>query len=317
MRTQLISNGTPDGSAPQALKHKAVLLQEVLDTLDLKGQEIVFDGTLGSAGHARAILSKLEKGALYIAADLDPESIERAKTALANVEFKARLEFCKINFKDINVCLSKLGLKSVDRILLDLGWSQDQFESSGRGFSFRKDEPLKMSYDPNSELDAKTIVNEWSEETLADIIFAFGQERFARKIAKAIAKERAQKAIESSKQLAKIIYSVYPKRFFNKKIDPATKTFQALRIAVNRELEVLHEALDNLHKSLSVGGRILVISFHSLEDRIVKRKFLDWENQGFGFRVNKKVIKPTEEEIKNNPRARSAKLRVYEKTDKT
>ncbi len=317
MRTQLISNSTPDGSAPQALKHKPVLLQEVLDALELNGAKTVFDGTLGSAGHAEAIFRRLSRGSVYIACDLDPESIERAKARLYDFKSEAKLYFCNANFKDIDMCLAEAGLESIDRILLDLGWSQDQFENSKRGFSFRKDEPLKMSYNPESELDAETIVNEWSEETLADIIYGFGQERFARKIAKAIVDFRACQRITTSKELAEIIYSVYPKRFFNKKIDPATKTFQALRIAVNRELEVLEEALNNMHEFLSPGGRVVIISFHSLEDRIVKRKFLNWEKQGFGFRVNKKVIKPTEEELKNNPRARSAKLRVYEKASET
>ncbi len=313
MRTQLISNGTPDGSAPQAPKHKAVLLQEVLDLLDLQDKDKVFDGTLGSFGHGKAILKKLGKDAVYIGNDLDEDALRRAEKLLQKENFYAKVFFCQGNFKDIKDCLQKHDLQSVDKILLDLGWSQDQFEDSGRGFSFNKDEPLKMSYSKDSELGAHDIVNEWSQETLADIIYGFGEERFARKIAKAIVSAREKAPIESSKELANIVVSVYPKRLLHKKIHPATKTFQALRIAVNRELEVLDEALDNLHTVLSCGGRIAVISFHSLEDRIVKRKFLSWEKSGFGRRVNKKPVTASKEELEENIRARSAKLRVYEK----
>ena len=313
MRTQLISNGTPDGSAHQALKHKAVLLQEVLALLDIKESDKVFDGTLGSFGHGQAILQKLGEKGVYIGNDLDEDAIERAKSILQKKSFPAEIHFCQGNFKDAEKCLEALGLKKVDKILMDLGWSQDQFEDSGRGFSFLKDEPLVMSYSKDSDLSASEIVNEWSEETLADIIYGFGEERFARRIAKAIVKARESAPIKSSLELAQIVESAYPSFTKGKKIHPATKTFQALRITVNRELEVLEKALDALHSVLSCGGRMAVISFHSLEDRIVKRKFLAWEREGLGKRITKKPIIASKEELKENKRARSAKLRVYEK----
>ena len=319
MRTQLISNGTPDGSASQAPKHKTVLLQEVLDLLDIQSSDRVFDGTLGSAGHAIEILKILGKDAYYLASDLDPKAIERSLKRIEKINPKAKIQTCNKSFKDIKECLELAKLKSVDKILLDLGWSQDQFEDSGKGFSFMKDEKLDMRFGDSDDyiFNAYDIVNSWQVENIEEIIRGFGGERFAGRIARAIDKARSIAPIESSVELADIVRKAYPRFKTKSKIHPATKTFQALRIAVNRELETLQEALDNMHSVLSPGGRIAVISFHSLEDRIVKRKFKQWAKDGLGVLLNKKPVTASKKELKENKRARSAKLRVYEKKTNT
>ncbi len=319
MRTQLISNSTPDGSVLQAPKHKTVLLQEVLDLLDIQSNDRVFDGTLGSAGHAVAILKILGKDAYYLASDLDPKAIERSLERIKKIKPKAKIFTCNKSFKDIKDCLDTAQLSSVDKILLDLGWSQDQFEDSGKGFSFMKDEKLDMRFGDSDEyiFNAYDIVNFWQVENIEEIIKGFGGERFAGRIARAIDKARSIAPIKTSAELAEIVRKAYPRFKSKSKIHPATKTFQALRIAVNRELETLQEALDNMHSVLSPGGRIAVISFHSLEDRIVKRKFKQWVKEGHGLLINKKPITASKEELKTNKRARSAKLRVYEKNTQT
>ncbi len=314
MRTQLISNSTPDGSAPQAPKHKSVLLQEVLEALQVKPSDIVFDGTLGSAGHAKEFIKRLGKNGVFIGSDLDKKSLQIAKEQISVMQSKCKVLLFQGNFKDIKKFLEKANLTHINKALLDLGWSKDQFEDFGKGFSFLKDEPLDMRFDESQELSAYEIVNFWSEETLADIIFGFGQERKARQIAKVIVAARQKKPISSSRELAKIVSQVFPKRYF--KINPATKTFQALRIAVNSELEVLKEALENIENVLAPEGRLAVISFHSLEDRIVKNTFKNWVKEAKGTLLNKKPIVPSAQEIKENKSARSAKLRVYEKKQK-
>ncbi len=319
MRTQLISNSTPDGPTPRN-KHTPVLLQEVLESLDIQDSDIVFDGTLGSGGHASSILRQLSSRGAFLGSDLDIESINRTRENLLRQKTDVEFYLFHGSFENISEYLSTVSLKSVDKILLDLGWSQDQFESSGRGFSFMKDEPLLMTLkdSPSDEdVTAYDVVNFWSKESLRDIIKGFGQERFAARIAEAIVQERKNILINSSKRLADIISRSIPKRFQTKRIHPATRTFQAIRIAVNMELDVLDRSLDALHDALSLGGRIAVITFHSLEDRIVKHKFANWEKGNFGKRLSKKPITASREELEVNRRARSAKLRVYEKkTDK-
>ena len=292
--------------------HKPVLLQEVLEFLDIKPDDKVFDGTLGSAGHAQAIVG-IVSCKNYVATDLDKEAIERAKSVLPE---ECHQNLFEDSFENIDKVLHEKSWTCVNKVLLDLGWSQDQFELSGRGFSFAKDEPLVMSFKANpskNDITAYDMINFWHEDTLADIIEAFGEERFARRIARAIVERRRKSKIKTSKELAEIVREAIPARFKNKKIDPATKTFQALRIATNQELEVLQRALDKLHDALCKNGRIAVISFHSLEDRIVKMKFKEWAKKGSGKLINKKVITASKEELQKNKRARSAKLRVYEK----
>ena len=320
MRTQLISNSTPDGKTPQT-KHKPVLLQEVLDNLQIKKSDVVFDGTVGSGGHASAMLSLLGDKGFFFGTDLDENSLLRTRDKLESLDAIVPWKLFEGNFADMERFAAELELKSVDKILLDLGWSQDQFDNSGRGFSFRKDEPLLMSYashpDDESALSAYEIVNSWQEDTLIDILQGFGEERFAKRIAAAIVAARSKKDIQSSKELADIVSAAVPGRFRYGRLHPATKTFQAIRIAVNQELSVLQDALSAVDRLLSSGGRVAVISFHSLEDRIVKRQFRQWAKEGKGRMINKKPITASKKELQENRRARSAKLRVYEKSDKT
>ena len=294
--------------------HIPVLLNKAIESLAIQESDRVFDGTLGSGGHASAIMELLSERGAFIGSDLDLESIERAKDKIESKNPKCQVNIFHGSFENIKEYIQEVGIENIDKALLDLGWSQDQFESSGRGFSFAKDEVLSMAYNPSSvKFDAREILNDWQEESIADIIYGYGEERFARKIAKAIVEYRKDSEIKTSAQLAEIVEKALPKRFVKFGRHPATKTFQALRIAVNDELEVLKKSLDNIHDVLSSGGRLAVITFHSLEDRIVKNKFRDWKKEGRGVLVNKKVILPDKEELQVNKRARSAKLRVYEK----
>ncbi len=293
-------------------KHKPVLLKEVIELLDIQSSDCVFDGTLGSGGHASEIIKLLGENACFIGSDLDPESIKRARSKIEKTQSKAEIFLFHGNFADIKKYLKEAGKKYINKASLDLGWSLDQFKNSGRGFSFNQDEPLDMRYNPESELSAKDLVNFLDEEQLAQIIKDFGEERFARKIAKNIVEYRKNKEISSSLELAEIVSASVPRKAWGK-LHPATKTFQALRIVVNQELESLSEALDNILDSLASRGRLAVITFHSIEDRLVKRKFVEWEKENLGKRINKKVITASKEELKDNPSARSAKLRVYEK----
>ncbi len=294
----------------EKILHIPVLLQEVLNALNIQKDDKVLDATVGSGGHSETILNLLGSEGFLLGIDLDTDAIARAGDRLAKFDFKADFSLKQGNFAEIDKIILDCQVKRFDKILLDLGWSQDQFEKSGRGFSFNKDEPLVMSFSKKTDISAEQIVNEWSEETLRAIISGFGQERFAAKIARAIVQAREKETIKSSGQLADIINSAVPRGFY-RKINPATKTFQALRMAVNRELEVLGEALEKMHEIMNPRARLAVISFHSLEDRIVKRRFKDWAKDGKGELLNKKPIVAEDSELHKNKRARSAKLRVY------
>ncbi len=295
--------------------HVPVLLQEVLEGLRLTPSDSTLwylDGTLGGAGHALAIASALKHKINIIGLDRDEQAIERAQIILKDKAMKVILE--NVSFRNLDEVLEKHGVGAVDRILLDIGFSSDELEHSGRGFSFQKDEPLLMTMgDPAKyPFTAWNIVNGWEEEDIANVIFGYGEERFARRIARALVAYRQKKAIETSGELAEIVKSAVPGFYRRGKTHPATKTFQAIRIAVNDELNALREGLAKGFKHLSPGGRMAVISFHSLEDRIVK----DFYKQQalLGARViTKKPIGASLEEKYTNPRARSAKLRVIEK----
>jgi 16S rRNA (cytosine1402-N4)-methyltransferase len=305
--------GTPasarDGS-PTRDGHRSVLLHEAIDALNLGTGKTVVDATLGGAGHAKEIITKLGKSGTLVGFDADIEAIERSRTELADAEPKTF--FVHSNFALLEEKLLELGIARVDAVLFDLGWSGYQL-SAGRGFSFRSDEPLRMTYDAAHSLTAETIVNEWEQQSLADVIYGWGEERYARRIAKAIVMARENAPIRTSRQLADIILSAVPQAYRRGRLHPATKTFQALRIAVNDELGALDKGLTAAWSLLMRGGRIAVISFHSLEDRDVKRRFLEWEKAGEGRRITKKPVPASFEECKENPRARSAKLRVIEK----
>lgn len=295
------------------IHHIPVLLHEVLQWLDIQSGDVVLDLNLGGAGHSRAICD-LNKDITLIGIDADSDAIERSKNRLADVSQKIILEQTfSSNFPDV---LQKKSVSQISKVLFDLGLSSDQFEVSGRGFSFQIKEDLGMTFIKNpteADVTAKVIVNEWGEESLADIIYGFGEERYSRRIAQKIVEVRTEKSLETTADLAEVIKSAVPVSYRHGKIHPATKTFQALRIAVNKELEHLQQSLDHAIEYLVPGGRIVAISFHSLEDRILKRTFRKWKEDGKGEVLTKKPIGPSDEEVRLNSRSRSAKLRVFEK----
>jgi 16S rRNA (cytosine1402-N4)-methyltransferase len=295
------------------MSHTTVLLHEAVDGLNLKRGSVFVDATLNSGGHSQQVINNLDGNVRVIGIDIDADAIDRAKKSFANSN--SNVTFFQENFRNIDKVLDQAGVAGVDGIIFDLGLSSNQIEESGRGFSFKTDEPLLMTMkkDPqSSDITAHEIVNSWSEESLADIIYGYGEDRFARRIAKAIVTAREIQSIETAGQLSDIIASAVPKFGF-KKINPATKTFQAIRIAVNDELGAIKEALPKAFSRLNTGGRISIISFHSLEDRIVKRFFKEKSEAGEGRLIVKKPITPSPQEIAENPRSRSAKLRIIEK----
>ncbi len=294
-------------------EHTSVLLQEVLDGLAVEKNSVVVDATVGGAGHLREFADLLSEEGLLIGIDADPAALERAEEALPTT--KATLLLIPGNFRDIRDHLEGREVTEVTHVLFDLGWSGFQL-TAGRGFSFLVDEPLLMTYGTPGEetLTAKDIVNTLDEDKIADIIFAYGEERFARRIARAIVFSREEKEIETTKELATIVKHAVPVWYRHRKAHPATKTFQALRIAVNDELDALRDGLEGAAKVLAPGGRIAVITFHSIEDRIVKRFFESLQRDGIGKPLTKKPIAPSKEELVENPRARSAKLRVFVKS---
>jgi 16S rRNA (cytosine1402-N4)-methyltransferase len=321
MRTRLIPSSsdlvpsTERQSSPERSRstvHQSVLLHEAIEELSIHPNDTVVDATLGGAGHARAIRDQLSKDGRFIGFDLDSDAITRAEIALKDAT--AENIFIEANFRDIAAELESRGIMHIDKALFDLGWSAYQLEA-GRGFSFLKDEPLLMTYSSSgqSALTATMIVNEWGEESIADIIFGWGEERYSRRIAKAIVQRRAVKPFMQSTDLADAIKGAVPNVYRHGRLHPATRTFQALRIAVNDELGALKDGLQGAWKLLSPGGRIAVITFHSIEDRIVKNMFLEWEQGAEAIRITRSPKKPTREESLSNPRARSAKLRVIEK----
>lgn len=294
------------------LLHKSVLLKESIDGLNIQPGDIYLDGTLGSAGHAKYALEKAKEDLKIVGLDKDIEALERSRKILPS---DAHLK--QASYGEMDKVLDELGIDKVNRIMLDLGLSSDQFETSGRGFTFKNDEPLLMTFSKNPDVDDLTagyIVNNWSESSIADIIFGYGEERYARKIAKGIIQYRQKKRIETTAELVEIIGQSVPSMYKRGRIHPATRTFQALRIAVNDELNTLKEGLAKGFDRLEKGGRMAVISFHSLEDRIVKHFNIEKKEAGMANIITKKPIEASEEEVQNNPRSRSAKLRIIEKT---
>ncbi len=308
--------------------HEPVLLQEVIGGLieesESSGSKTsnirypisgpwYLDGTLGGAGHAIAIARALDGDMNVIGLDRDIQAIDRARIILpGSVNGKIVLE-CE-NFRNLDKVLETHGISSVDMILLDLGFSSDELESSERGFSFQRDEPLLMTMgDPHRHLfTARDIVNGWTEEDIANVIFGYGEERFARRIARAIVNYRAKKRVETTFELVEIVKMSVPGFYRRGKINPATKTFQALRIAVNDELNALKDGLKKGYEALNDGGRMGVISFHSLEDKIVKDFYKEKAIEGANI-ITKKPTIASDEERAVNPRSRSAKLRIIEK----
>lgn len=293
--------------------HISVLLKESIEGLNLKDNGLFVDATFGGGGHTRRILEET-RNSKVIALDQDSGALNRAKKNIQG--FEDRIIFKNLNFRDIDKALDEENIDEVDGVLFDLGISSDQLDNTGRGFSFLRNEKLLMTMkeNPNEEdLTAYEIVNTWEESNLADIIYGYGEERYARRIAKNIVESRKIKEIETTFDLVKIIEESVPNQYKKGKINPATKTFQALRIAVNDELRTLGEALEKSFEIVKKDGRISVITFHSLEDRIVKNFFRDKAKEGKLVLVNKKPIVPSIDEIKNNKRSRSAKLRIIQK----
>ena len=306
-------------------KHISVLLDECIENLNIKPDGIYVDGTLGLGGHSYQIASRLSTGRL-IGIDRDETAIERAGRRLE--PFKERLTLVHGNFCDVAAILDELGIEAVDGMLFDLGVSSPQLDEIERGFSYMGDAPLDMRMNKSDRLTAKEIVNSWSEDQLNRIFWDYGEERYARRITAAILKNREKAPIESTLQLVDIIKSALPAPALREKQHPAKRCFQAIRIAVNDELGAVEQMMDTAPDKLKVGGRLCVISFHSLEDRIVKLGIARRENGctcpreapicTCGFvrtlkSVRRKPILPSEEETENNPRARSAKLRVAER----
>lgn len=289
--------------------HIPVLLDECLEGLSIQPDDVVVDATLGGAGHALAMAKQLGARGTFIGIDADAAALERARRALADVA--ARVILIEGNFRDMESHLGKHEIPYVSKALFDLGWSSYQLDA-GRGFSFLKDEPLAMTYASDTEgaLTAATIVNTWGEESIADVLWGWGEERYSRQIARGIVEARKQGDIVSSRALGEIIRSAVPAHYRKGHIHPATRTFQALRIAVNDELGAIREGIGGVWKHLQGGGRIGVITFHSIEDREVKRLMMQKEKDGEGKRLTKSPIAPSRGEIQRNPRARSAKLRV-------
>lgn len=301
-------------SVSQPTGHIPVLLHEVIQSLSIRSHDVVLDATLGGAGHARAMAEKLSAEGVIIGIDADGNAVTRARARLTDVA--PRMVLMQRNFRDIATALAEANIEYLDKALFDLGWSSYQL-SDGRGFSFQSDEPLQMTYNDSpdeSAITAHTIVNSWSEETLETILRGWGEEKFAGRIARNIVEARAKKPITTSHELADIVRQAVPRFYAQGKLHPATRTFQALRIATNDELGALVKGLTVVWQKLAPGGRIAVISFHSIEDRAVKNWMKETVIAG-GRLVHKKPIVPAREEILANPRARSAKLRCIEKVN--
>lgn len=283
--------------------HKSVLLHESIDALDLSKGETFLDGTFGGGGHVKEVLKRLGTEVRIIALDQDPEAEKRAEGL--------GIEFRQENFRNLDKALSDLGVEQVDAILLDIGLSSDQLEVSGRGFSFRSDEPLDMRMSSVGPT-AADILNSWDEHAIELILRGFGEERYSKRIAAEIVRRREIHPLKTTFDLVEAVEAARPKSW-KEKIHPATKTFQAVRIAVNEELTALEEGLHKGFEALAPDGRLAVISFHSLEDRIVKNFFRDQAKEERAKLITKKPITPTEEETEENPRSRSAKLRILRK----
>ncbi len=287
--------------------HVPVLLAEVLSYLQPHAGGLYVDGNLGLGGHAGAILEEGGPQCRLIGFDWDEEAQKRAQHNLAR--FGDQVTFVRSNFADIKRELANRNIVKVDGLLLDLGLSSLHLDDSGRGFSFKRQEPLDMRMDTRQPVTAADILASASEEELADIFYLYGEERQARPIARAIAQRRIKEPLQTTKELAELVEKTIPRRFHPKKIHVATKVFQGLRIAVNGELDNLVKVLADGAELLGVGGRFCVISFHSLEDRLVKRAFRD--NQKLRILTSKPVV-AARDEVERNPRSRSAKLRVAE-----
>jgi len=301
-----------DGSSrSEQQMHVPVLLEETIGGLSLRSGDNVIDGTVGAGGHAAAALERTSPNGLLLGMDLDEAALEAARRKLAC--FGSRVMLVRENYRNVERVLLSHSFGPIQAALLDLGFSSLAVDDPGRGFSFRFDGPLDMRFDPAQELTAAAIVNGWTADELTDIFVRYGEERYARRIAGALVAARRRDRIVSTLRLVDVIAAAVPAFYRRGKIHFATRTFQALRIAVNDELGNLTAALPALTRSLAVGGRLAIISFHSLEDRIVKNYFREQSASGTLRVLTKRPIVAGEAEIAANPRSRSAKLRLAEK----
>lgn len=312
-----------------AFSHKSVLLNETIEGLKIKPDGVYVDGTLGGGGHSFEIAARLNEKGRLVGIDQDEAAIEAAGNRLS--EFGSRVTIVRSNYRNTKSVLASLGITGIDGMMLDLGVSSYQLDTEERGFSYRFDTPLDMRMDQRQSLTAKNIVNEYSETELFHVIRDYGEDKFAKNIARHIVKARETKAIETTGELNEIIRAAIPAKMRAEGGHPSKRTFQAIRIECNRELEVLKESMDELIGLLNPGGRLCIITFHSLEDRIVKTAFKRAENPctcppnfpvcvcgrtSLGRVVSSKPILPGEEELLENARSKSAKLRIFEKAGK-
>ena len=307
-------------------KHYSVLLEETVDGLNIKPDGIYVDGTLGGGGHAYEVCSRLGDKGSIIGIDQDEAAIEAAGIRLK--DFGEKVTIVRSNYGDMKLQLQKLGIDKVDGIVLDLGVSSYQLDTAERGFSYREDAPLDMRMDRRQTMTARDIVNDYSEMDLYRVIRDYGEDKFAKNIAKHIVMEREKRSIDTTGELTEIIRRAIPMKYQKKSGHPAKRTFQAIRIELNRELEVLRDTLDDMIDILNPGGRLCIITFHSLEDRIVKSAFKKNENPctcpshfpvcvcgnvSKGNVITRKPILPSDEELEVNSRSKSAKLRIFER----
>lgn len=293
--------------------HTPVMLQEILDYLNLSPGNIIVDATIGTAGHSKAMLERILPGGRLIGIDRDEESLSVARQRLR--EFSSSCEFVHGNFADIDTILNNLNIKKIGGVIFDLGISSFQLEDPHRGFSFQNEGPLDMRLDRASYISAYDLVNNLNEEEISTLLRDFGQERWHNRIAHLLVQERERQPISTTLQLADIVVKAMPSRYRHRyyRIHPATRTFQAVRIAVNRELETLENAIDKAITLLDKGARICVISFHSLEDRVVKWGFRKAASQDLIEIITPKPLTPRQTEIDSNPSSRSSKLRVAQR----
>ncbi|MDP3767778.1 MAG: 16S rRNA (cytosine(1402)-N(4))-methyltransferase RsmH [Dehalococcoidia bacterium] len=291
--------------------HQPVLVDEVLELLAPAPGQTVVDGTVGTAGHALAILPKLLPDGRLIALDRDAQALELARRRLT--EFSPQAQCAPANFRDLRDALAALRIDQVDGVLLDLGVSSLQFDTADRGFSFAKDAPLDMRMDRSQDASAETLVNSLQAEELEEILQRLGEERFARRIARRIVEARRASRITTTTELARLVTSAVPPAARHGRLHVATRTFQGLRMAVNDELGALEAALAQLPALVAPGGRAVIISFHSLEDRLVKHAFAQGARDGLWRVLTKKPVQASDAEVDRNPRARSAKLRAVER----
>lgn len=286
--------------------HVPVLLDEVIEWLSPRPGGVIVDATFGGGGHAVALAERVGQGGVVLGLDRDPAAIAAAEPRVAG----RPIRLAAANYADLPELLDRWKIQAVDGVVMDLGVSSDQLADADRGFSFSADGPLDLRFDPARGEPARRLVNRLSGEHLAELIHRYGEERYSRRIARAIVARRQQRPIETASELAELIRRAVPRPARGQRLDPATRTFQALRIAVNEELKWLEVALRRIPERLHSGGRIAVISFHSLEDRLVKESFRADERL---VALTRRPVQPTAAEIERNPRARSAKLRVAER----